>query len=110
VWWYGTRRHRRYGREWGYDGEKRYRKGSRIEEVPRAQWIAIPVPDCGVPPEVVDAARTARSGYRKPASTGYLWQLSGGVMRCGPSLGKVEARAAPPLYNLMGFIPLILLP
>jgi site-specific DNA recombinase len=84
VWWYGTRRHhQRYGRELGLDGEKRYRKGSRIEEVPREQWIAIPVPDCGIPPKVVDAARVARSEYRKPASTGYLWQLSGGVMRCG---------------------------
>ena len=84
VWWYGTRRHhQRYGRELGHNGEKRYRKGSRIEEVPRAQWIAIPVPDCGVSPEIVDAARIARSEYRRPASTGYLWQLSGGVMRCG---------------------------
>jgi site-specific DNA recombinase len=97
VWWYGTRRHhQRYGRELGYDGEKRYRKGSRIEEVPREQWIAIPVPDCGVPPETVEAARTARSEYRRAASTGYLWQLSGGVMRCGGCGRAMSGVTGPP--------------
>jgi site-specific DNA recombinase len=97
VWWYGTRRHhQRYGRELGHDGEKRYRKGSRNEEVPRAKWIAIPVPDCGLPPEVVDAARSARSEYRRPASTGYLWQLSGGVMRCGGCGRAMSGVTGPP--------------
>jgi hypothetical protein len=36
-----------------------------------------------LPPHVVDAARTARYEYRQPATSGYVWQLSGGVMRCG---------------------------
>ena len=84
VWWYGRKRHyQHYGRELGPDGNKHYRKGSRAEDLPREQWVAIPIPDCGLPPELVDAARTARAEYRQPASTGYLWQLSGGVMRCG---------------------------
>jgi site-specific DNA recombinase len=84
VWWWGRKRHhQQYDRELGLDGEKRYRKGSRTEELPREQWVAIPVPDCGLPPELVDAARTARAEYRRPATTGYFWQLSGGIMRCG---------------------------
>src|SRR5215218_1977110 len=84
MWWYGRQRHhQQYGRELGLDGEKRYRKGRRTEELPREQWVAIPVPDCGIEPELVDAARTARAEYRQPAITGYFWQLSGGIMRCG---------------------------
>jgi site-specific DNA recombinase len=84
VWWYGRQRHHQeYKSEFSSDGIKRYRKGKRVEDLPQEQWVAIPVPDCGIPPHVVDAARTARSEYRKPATTGYFWQLSGGVMRCG---------------------------
>jgi site-specific DNA recombinase len=84
VWWYGRQRHHQeYKTELEPDGRKRYRKGKRVEDLPQEQWVAIPVPDCGIPPHVVDAARTARSEYRKPASTGYFWQLSGGVIRCG---------------------------
>ena len=84
VWWYGRQRHHQeYRAEPGPDGRKRYHKGKRVEDLPREQWVAIPVPDCGIPPHVVDAARTARSGYRMPASTGYFWQLSGGIIHCG---------------------------
>jgi len=83
VWWWGRQRHhQQYGRELGPSGSVRYRKGTRAEDMPREQWIAIPIPDCGLPPELVDGARTARSEYRQPATTGYFWQLSGGVMRC----------------------------
>jgi site-specific DNA recombinase len=84
VWWYGRQRHHQeYKTDLEPDGRKHYRKGKRVEDLPQEQWVAIPVPDCGIPPHVVDAARTARSEYRKPASTGYFWQLSGGVIRCG---------------------------
>jgi site-specific DNA recombinase len=84
VWWWGRQRHhQQYGRELGPSGSMRYRKGTRVEDMPREQWIAIPVPDCGLPPELVDVARTARSEYRQAATTGYFWQLSGGIIRCG---------------------------
>lgn len=78
VWWYGRQRHfQQYGRKLGPDGRKYPRKGKRTEDLPKEQWVGIPVPDCGIPPEVVDAARTVRYGYRQLASTGYVWQLSG---------------------------------
>lgn len=67
-----------------------------LRETSPHQWIGIPVPDCAVPPEVVDAARTARSEYRRPASTGYLWQLSGGVMRCGGCGRAMSGVTGPP--------------
>ena len=61
LWWYGRQRHyQKYTTELGLDGQKHYRKGRRSEDLSREQWVAIPVPDCGLPPELVDAARTAR--------------------------------------------------
>jgi hypothetical protein len=97
VWWYGRpRHHQHYGRAFGPDGQKHYHRGSRVENVPREQWVAIPIPDCGLPPELVDAARTARSEYRKPATTGYFWQLSGGVMRCGWCDHAMSGVTGPP--------------
>ena len=103
VWWYGRQRHhQRYGRALGPDGEKRYQKGSRIEDLPREQWVGIPVPDCGLLPELVDTARTARSEYRKPAITGYFWQLSGGVMRCASCGHAMSGVTSPPARTARG--------
>src|SRR5215203_7192537 len=100
VWWYGRKRHHQeYKTELGSDGRKRYHKGRRVEDLPREQWVAIPVPDCGIPPYVVDAARTARSEYRKPASTGYFWQLSGGVIRCGSCGHAMSGVTSPSRKN-----------
>ncbi len=97
VWWYGRRRHHlKYTTEFGPDGQKRYRRGRRVEDLSREQWVAIPVPDCGLPPAMVDAARTARAEYRAPATTGYFWQLSGGVMRCGGCGHAMSGVTAPP--------------
>jgi hypothetical protein len=46
VWWYGRKRHHQeYKTELGSDGSKRYHKGRRVEDLPREQWVAIPVPD-----------------------------------------------------------------
>src|SRR5215208_1073807 len=50
---------------------------------PRSEWIAVPVPDCGVPPELVDAARNAVKDNRSPSSAGRrVFDLSGGVLHC----------------------------
>jgi site-specific DNA recombinase len=36
VWWYGRQRHhQQYGRALGPDGQKRYHRGSRVEDLPR---------------------------------------------------------------------------
>jgi hypothetical protein len=34
------------------------RKRTKVTRKPREDWIGIPVPDAGIPREVVDAART----------------------------------------------------
>jgi hypothetical protein len=51
---------------------------------PREEWIAIPVPNAGVPREWVDNAREAIEINRRPSSAGdRFWELSGGVFFCG---------------------------
>jgi site-specific DNA recombinase len=61
VWWFNRRRHEtRHVAESGPDGERRYRRQSRVTEKPRSEWIAVPVPDSGIPRELVDAARDAQ--------------------------------------------------
>src|SRR3712207_7410457 len=50
----------------------------------RSEWIAVPVPDAGIPRELVDAAREAVKDNRRPSRAGNrFWQLSGGLLRCG---------------------------
>lgn len=51
---------------------------------PREEWVAVPVPDPGVPREWVDAAREAIKENRRPSSAGHRFgELSGGILRCG---------------------------
>lgn len=85
IWWFG-RRNTTVEKvvEVGPDGTREYRKRQTTVLNPIEQWTAVPVPDAGIPREVVDAAR-ARIKDRKPTSSAgdRVWQLSGGVMYCG---------------------------
>src|SRR5919199_6365447 len=73
----------RYMSETGPNG-KQYKKRRSSTEKPRDEWIAVPVPDSGVPREWVDAAREAIKENRKsPSSNRRFWELSGGILRCG---------------------------
>jgi site-specific DNA recombinase len=84
VWWFNRRRHEtRNVAESGPDGERRYRRQSRVSERPRSEWIAVPVPDPGILREWVDRAREAIKGNAKPsANANRVWELSGGVLLC----------------------------
>jgi site-specific DNA recombinase len=83
LWWFNRRRMtstpvtevsangRRYGRKY-----TSYTK-------PKEEWIAVPVPDSGLPREVVEAAREAIKDNHRPSSAGHRsWELSGGIGRC----------------------------
>ena len=82
--WYG--RHRTSVKqvvELGPDG-KRYRRQRGATEKPREQWIAVPVPDSGIPRELIEAAREAIAQNRRLSSAGSrFWELSGGLLVCG---------------------------
>ena len=50
---------------------------------PREEWIAVPVPDAGIPKEWVVAAREAIKDNEWVSNAGdKVWELSGGVIRC----------------------------
>jgi site-specific DNA recombinase len=82
--WYGRRRTSvKQVVEFG-PGGKRYRRRRGATEKPREQWIAIPVPESGIPRQLVEAAREAIADNHRPSSAGSrFWELSGGIMVCG---------------------------
>jgi site-specific DNA recombinase len=52
---------------------------------PQKEWLFVPVPDAGVPREVVEAARQSlKDNVRKPSKAAKrFWELSEGILRCG---------------------------
>jgi len=84
IWWFNRRRVSvRQVTETSSDGRS-YRRHQKTVFRPREEWIAVPVPDAGVPRELVDRAREAIADNRRPSSAGdRFWELSGGVFFCG---------------------------
>jgi len=84
IWWYGTQRHTttREVRTNG-SGEKSYPKVRKSVDVPKEEWIGVPVPDAGIHRELVLAARAAIKENRKCSNAGRcFWELTGSVLRC----------------------------
>ena len=51
--------------------------------VPREEWIGVPVPDPGIPKELVLAARNSIKDNVRVSNCGRrFWELTGGVLRC----------------------------
>lgn len=76
VWWYG-----REDTETYHEGGK---KKKRVTRKPREEWVTVPVPDAGVPPEVVERARRRVSVGGKPSKAGDReWELDNGALFCG---------------------------
>ncbi len=79
VWWFNRRRgEMRKVVEVGPGGEWVYRKRYKQVRKPRSEWVAVPIPDAGIPREWVDAAREALNFLVHRSS------FSG----CGPSPGE----------------------
>ncbi|HEV2094720.1 MAG TPA: recombinase family protein [Rubrobacter sp.] len=87
IWWYGKQRHvQKQSSTIGPNGERSYRKSKRSTWNPKDEWIAIPIPDAGIPCRLVDAARENLKERltRKPSMAALrFWELSGGILRCG---------------------------
>ena len=51
----------------------------------REEWLLVPVPDAGIPREVVEAARQMlKDNTRKHSGAAERsWELCGGLLRCG---------------------------
>jgi site-specific DNA recombinase len=84
LWWFNRLGHKvRQVSEPSEDG-RRYRKTHDWYQKPREEWIAVPVPDSGIPRAEIEAARAAIEGNRAPARAGRrFWELTGGIARCG---------------------------
>ena len=84
VWWYGRARHiYTQRRDIALDGTPTYRKTKQSVPAPREDWIAVPVPDAGIPKEWVLAAREAIKDNVWSSSAGdRVWELTGGILRC----------------------------
>ncbi|HVF01223.1 MAG TPA: recombinase family protein [Rubrobacteraceae bacterium] len=84
IWWFNRRRRRRRQVSENGPNGRSYRWQSATVIKPQEEWIAVPVPDPGIPREWVDAAREAIKDNRRPSSTGRrFWELSGGILYCG---------------------------
>jgi hypothetical protein len=87
IWWYGKQRHvQKQVSTIGPDGERTYHKSKRSTWNPRDKWIAVPIPDAGIPRQLVDSARQnlKENLTRKPSMAALrFWELSGGILRCG---------------------------
>ncbi len=94
IWWYNRRRFepKRIPPKTPGDFKRKY----RTIEKPRGEWIGVPVPDSGIPPELVDAARTRIGKNKAPCKNGRrFWELSGSVVRCaecGYVMGTTSSR------------------
>jgi len=85
IWWFNRlRKTRRVVALTGPGGKREYRKRAPEVPRPREEWIAVPVPDSGIPREWVDAARAAIEGNQRPASRRHRYfELASGIIRCG---------------------------
>ena len=83
VWWFNRRRRtEKQVSEVSPDGRRRYVRRSTTTQKPKEEWIAIPVPDAGIPREWVDSAREAiRDNVKFSRAGGRFWELSG-LMKC----------------------------
>ena len=91
LWYYNRRDVRRY-KERGADGK--YYERWRTKERARKEWLAVPIPNAGVPLEDVLAARERlRASARPSKAGGRFWELSGGILRCAECGGAMRARA-----------------
>jgi site-specific DNA recombinase len=66
------------------NGERTYKKKVVTERRSKEDWIAIPVPDSGIPAETISRARESLKGNTKSVSKNgsRTWELSGGVSLC----------------------------
>ncbi len=84
VQWYNRRRKEINNVSRMENGERVYKNKVKTIKKPRDEWVAVPVPDSGIPRELVDKARSnIIDNKRISKNGGVLWELSGGIAICG---------------------------
>ena len=83
LWWFNRRGVRAKQVSEPAESGRRYRTRYSWHDKPVEEWIAVPVPDSGIPRTMEDAARAAIKDQRTPSSAGRrFWELSGGIVFC----------------------------
>jgi site-specific DNA recombinase len=83
IWWFNRRRTKTYQEAVNGPDGKRYKRRVKIAQRPEEEWIAVPVPDSGIPREWVDLAREAiKNNVKFSQNSNRPWVLSGGIARC----------------------------
>jgi len=83
IWWFNRRRTKTYQEAMNGPDGKRYKKRVKITERPKEEWIAVPVPDSGIPREWVELAREAiKDNVKFSQNNNRPWVLSGGIAHC----------------------------
>ncbi|MBA2713526.1 MAG: recombinase family protein [Rubrobacteraceae bacterium] len=91
IWWWGRQRHTQKQTSESTPEGRRYRKQKRTRWNPQEQWIAVPVPDSGIPREWIDAAREHIKHNARPQSSGLRFYELAGMAYCG-CCGRQMAR------------------
>jgi site-specific DNA recombinase len=94
IWYFNRRRY--VTKQVSVNGPegRSYRRKIKVIDKPRSEWIAVPVPESGIPREWVDAAREAiKDNQRQSANGGRFWELSGGVLYCAECSCRMTVHA-----------------
>ena len=83
LWTWNTRKTTR--RKVWHEGAGEFKIRYNYAPRPREEWLFVPVPDAGIPREVVETAtQMLKENARKPSGAAErFWELSGGILRCG---------------------------
>ena len=83
IWYFNRRRYVSKQVSVNSPEGRSYRRQTKVFDKPRAEWIAVPVPESGILREWVDAAREAiKNNQRQSANGDRFWELSGGILYC----------------------------
>jgi len=94
IWWFNRRRYASKQVAMGGPEGRTYRRQIKVTDKPRSEWIAVPVPDSGIPREWIDAARNSIKDNKRQSTNGdRFWELSGGVMLCAECGCRMVAHA-----------------
>jgi len=90
LWWFNRRGVRTKQVAEPSENGRRFRKKYSWHQKPGEEWIAVPLPDSGIPRTLVDAAREAIKDNRVPSTAGRrFWELSAGIVRCSDCGGRL---------------------
>ena len=95
TYYYGKTRKRQIPTVEVVNGERVYGSRTEKENCPKEEWIGVPVPDSGIPPEIIQRARQNIEGnvFTPSNNHGLTWELSGGVGLCGVCGSRLRTRS-----------------